>query len=230
MARQKRSVEGEFDIFVGVDWGTEFHRACVLNARGEILRGCRIDHNGEAMTEFLRSLQQLTNGGPSRIAVAIEVPRGPVVEAFLEGGQPIRERRRNLVGACSRQQRSLFHIVSGVVRGTDHFLPGIAVDKAGTLGVCWYDRRFDPLNFMISRACATSSNGGTSWNTFFTSANWAPFHATDAFTNPFYLGDCDTVASDISMTNTGFLGAYGNVNTGPGILVPNQDVLMFVFP
>ena len=84
--KQRRSVEGELGIFVGVDWGTEFHRACVLDVSGEILRECRIDHNGQAITEFLHSLQGLTNGEPGRIAVAIEVPRGPVVEAFLEGG------------------------------------------------------------------------------------------------------------------------------------------------
>jgi hypothetical protein len=34
----------------------------------------------------LRSLNNLANGQPSSIAMAIEVPRGAVVEAFLEGG------------------------------------------------------------------------------------------------------------------------------------------------
>ena len=42
------------------------------------------------------------------------------------------------------------------------------------------------------------------------------------------------VASDVTGANSGFLGAFGFVNT-PGVnpavaLVPNQDVLMFVFP
>ena len=84
--KQKRSVEGEFRIYVGFDWGTEFHRACVLDSTGKILRQCRIDHNGQAITDFLRSLDNLANGQPATIAMAIEVPRGPVVEAFLEGG------------------------------------------------------------------------------------------------------------------------------------------------
>ena len=84
--KQKRSMEGEFRIYVGLDWGTEFHRACVLDPRGKILRECRVDHSGQAITDFLRSLAELANGQPANIAMAIEVPRGPVVEAFLEGG------------------------------------------------------------------------------------------------------------------------------------------------
>ena len=80
------SVENEFSVYVGLDWGTEFHRACVLNSRGEILRECRIDHSGQAISDFVRGLNEMGNGKPDHIAVAIEVPRGPVVEALLEGG------------------------------------------------------------------------------------------------------------------------------------------------
>ena len=72
--KQKRSVKGDFRIFVGLDWGTEFHRACVLDVGGEILQQCRIDHNGQAITEFLRSLNDLAKGQPGSIAMAIEVP------------------------------------------------------------------------------------------------------------------------------------------------------------
>ena len=59
--KQKRSVEGEFRIYVGLDWGTEFHRACVLDSRGKILRECRVDHSGQAITDLLRSLAELAN-------------------------------------------------------------------------------------------------------------------------------------------------------------------------
>src|SRR5215831_20159260 len=84
----KRGVVGnqEFSIYVGLDWGTEFHRACVLDASGEVVRECQVDHSGPAITDFVRLLNAMIHGKPERIAVAIEVPRGPVVEAFLEGG------------------------------------------------------------------------------------------------------------------------------------------------
>jgi transposase len=84
--RRDRSVENEFSIYVGLDWGTEIHQACVLDALGRILRECRIEHTGQAITTFLRALNEIAAGDPRRVAMAIEVPRGPVVEAFLEGG------------------------------------------------------------------------------------------------------------------------------------------------
>ena len=71
------SVENQFSVYVGLDWGTEFHRACVLNSRGEILRECRIDHSGQAITDFVRSLNEMGNGKPDHVAVAIEESAHP---------------------------------------------------------------------------------------------------------------------------------------------------------
>jgi hypothetical protein len=70
----------------GSMWGTEFHWACVLDVAGKVVSECRVDHNGQAITELLRSIIAIAKGEPGRVAVAIEVPRGPVVEAFLEAG------------------------------------------------------------------------------------------------------------------------------------------------
>jgi len=121
------------------------------------------------------------------------------------------------------------HVFGSNVLGTDHYQPGIAVDKAGTVGVCWYDRRADPANFKFGRACAISTNAGVTWaQNFFVNGNWSPWHATDVFINPFYLGDYDSVASDFLLVNSGFLGAYGFVNAAA--VVPNQDVAVFSVP
>jgi hypothetical protein len=121
------------------------------------------------------------------------------------------------------------HLVGVNLLGTDHYQPGIAVDKTGAAGVCWYDRRGDPANFKFGRACSISTNSGLTWTqNFFVNGNWSPIHATDVFINPFYLGDYDAVASDFLLVNSGFLGAYGFVNAGA--LVPNQDVAIFSVP
>ena len=121
------------------------------------------------------------------------------------------------------------HLFGGNILGTDHYQPGIAVDKTGAAGVCWYDRRGDPANFKFGRACSISTNSGLTWTqNFFVNGNWSPWHATDVLINPFYLGDYDTVASDFLLGNSGFLGAYGFVNAAA--LVPNQDVAVFSFP
>jgi hypothetical protein len=77
-------MKGEFTFYVGVDWGVEFHQACILDAHGEKICQRRIEHSGPGMLEFCDFLQALTNGEASALAVAIEVPRGPIVEALLE--------------------------------------------------------------------------------------------------------------------------------------------------
>ena len=103
------------------------------------------------------------------------------------------------------------------------------MDKTGAVGVCWYDRRGDPANFRFGRACSISTNAGvTRLPNFLVNGNWSPWHATDVFINPTYLGDYDSVASDFLLVNPGFAGAYGWVNAAG--VVPNQDVAVFSFP
>lgn len=109
--------------------------------------------------------------------------------------------------------------------GIDHFEPGAAIDSTGTVGVCWFDRRDDPLNYRISRYCGVSRDQGTAWeNVRIDPKTWPPVHATDGIVDPFYLGDYDTVASDTTEGSTGFQGAYGNVTVRAP--VPNQDVFL----
>jgi transposase len=130
------SLENEFAVYVGLDWGTEFHRACVLNSRGEVLHECRIDHNGQAITDFLRGLHEMANGKPESVAVAIEVPRGPVVEAFLEGGVAVfsinpkqldRFRDRYTVAGAKDDSRDAY-VAADSLRTDQHCFRRIATD------------------------------------------------------------------------------------------------------
>lgn len=78
-----------FAFFVGVDWGWQTHQVCVLNARGEILGERAVPHAAAAVQEMLAWLQPLAGGCFAAMAVAIEVPRGPLVETLLERGLPL---------------------------------------------------------------------------------------------------------------------------------------------
>jgi hypothetical protein len=123
----------------------------------------------------------------------------------------------------------LTHFFRGQSRGTDHYMPGVAVDPTGAVGVCWYDRRSDPANLTNTRVCSISANGGATWgNTVFAAIPSSPWHATDFYTNPYYMGDYDALASDFTGANPGFLGAYGIVTLSA--LAPNQDVALISFP
>jgi hypothetical protein len=99
--------------------------------------------------------------------------------------------------------------------GADHYLPGIAVDNNGSLGVCFYDRRLDSENFLIDRECANSQDGGRTWrNHRVTKESFAPSIAADMLVNSLYMGDYDTVAADSTGRSGGFLGAYGDNTRG----------------
>jgi hypothetical protein len=101
-------------------------------------------------------------------------------------------------------------------RGTDQYQPGIAVNnKNGKVGVCFYDRRMDPLNFLIDRVCATSTDAGASWaNARQTRRNFAAVPAQDLLLPRVYMGDYDTLASDFTKLNAGFIGAFGDNSRG----------------
>lgn len=99
--------------------------------------------------------------------------------------------------------------------GTDQYSPGIAVDKTGKVGVCFYDRRLDPNNFLIDRECASSKDAGTSWrNKRITKKNFPAVPGQDVLLNPRYMGDYDGLASDFTKTNSGFIGAWGDNSLG----------------
>lgn len=100
-------------------------------------------------------------------------------------------------------------------RGTDRYLPGIAVDHEGAVGVCWYDRRRDPRNFFIDRECAVSRNRGQTWvNHRITQQSYAPSIGLDILIQPTYMGDYDTTAADTLGQLRGFLGAFGDNTLG----------------
>jgi hypothetical protein len=114
-------------------------------------------------------------------------------------------------------------------RSTDQFMPSVAVDKTGRVGVCFYDRRMDSFNYLFDRFCAISSNAGRSWtNARQTTNSSSPIHATDGFINPFYLGDYDGLASDFEKSSPGFIGAFQIINSS-GVFVPNPDVVATKF-
>jgi transposase len=72
--------------FAGIDWASETHQVCVLDAAGHILGEKAFAHGGAGLAELCQWLLDLTGGEPAAIAVSIEVPHGPVVETLLERG------------------------------------------------------------------------------------------------------------------------------------------------
>lgn len=70
--------------FAGVDWASEIHQVVLMDAHGTVTGEHTFPHDGEglgAMCDWIST----TSGAPAEaIAVAIEVPHGPVVETLME--------------------------------------------------------------------------------------------------------------------------------------------------
>jgi transposase len=76
----------DFRWFAGVDWAREKHRVCLLDAAGKAVAERDVTHDGAGLAELWDWLVKTTGSRPAEIAVAIEAPRGPVVEVLLERG------------------------------------------------------------------------------------------------------------------------------------------------
>ena len=73
-----------FQYFVGIDWATESHKVCVLNSQRDLIAERVVEHSGAGLAQFVAWLLEITRKAPYSVAVAIEVPRGAVVESLLE--------------------------------------------------------------------------------------------------------------------------------------------------
>jgi transposase len=104
-------------IWVGIDWATEEHQICVIDAERNILEQGKVPHRGEELAVLAARLLDGVDGDARRLAVAIERPDGPVVETLLERGIPVfainpkqldRFRDRHTVAGAKDDRRDAF--------------------------------------------------------------------------------------------------------------------------
>src|SRR5215216_5686402 len=124
--------------FAGVDWGSEKHQVCLLDDAGAVVgeRAFRHDAAGlAALCDWLVSVA----GHPSTVAVAIEVPHGPVVDALLDRGFAVHainpkqlDRLRDRISlAGAKDDRRDARVAAGGLRTDPHlFRPVEAGDPA----------------------------------------------------------------------------------------------------
>src|SRR5947209_6872107 len=72
--------------FVGVDWASENHHVRISDCHGKRIGERVFAHGGAGLADMAAWLSSVTDGEPSAVHVAIEVPHGPVVETLLERG------------------------------------------------------------------------------------------------------------------------------------------------
>jgi transposase len=72
--------------FVGIDWGNQTHQVYVLDRQRRCVGERAVPHDGASLAKLAGWLHEVSDGQPSQVAVAIETPRGAIVETLLEQG------------------------------------------------------------------------------------------------------------------------------------------------
>src|SRR3954469_20409384 len=136
--RARIMADGTVSWFVGVDWGSEKHQVCLLDAAGQVVGERAFRHGGAGLAALCDWLVSVA-GDPGLVAVAIEVPHGPVVDALLDRGFAVHainpkqlERLRDRISlAGAKDDRRDARVAAGGLRTDPHlFRPVEAGDPA----------------------------------------------------------------------------------------------------
>jgi len=108
---------------VGIDWGSQQHQVCVLDRNRRLVGERTVSHDGASLAQLASWLWTLSEGHPQRISVAIEVPRGAIVEGLIERGfhvfamnpkQLDRFRDRHSVAGAKDDRRDAFVLADSI--------------------------------------------------------------------------------------------------------------------
>jgi transposase len=143
----------EVGWFVGVDWASQKHLVCLLAADGHKMGEREFVHGGDGLSELCGWLLGQTGAVPERIAVAIETPHGPIVEAMLERGfqvysmnpkQVDRFRDRFTVAGAKDDSRD-GHVLADALRTDRRALRRLAVEDPVVIELREWSRMRDEL-------------------------------------------------------------------------------------
>jgi transposase len=71
-------------LLVGVDWDPAGYEVCLLDPSENEREQLRVEHSAEEIGGFIEGLLKRVNGAAQHIAVAIEQPRGALIDGLLE--------------------------------------------------------------------------------------------------------------------------------------------------
>ncbi len=110
-------METRYRKYVGIDWASQAHEMCVMDSQRHVLEERSCEHTGSAIAQCVEWLMEIAEGDPSSTAVAIETPRGAIVEVLVERGfhvfslnpkQLDRFRDRHTVAGAKDDRRDAF--------------------------------------------------------------------------------------------------------------------------
>lgn len=139
--------------FVGIDWASQEHQVCVMDANGQVLAERVVAHSGEGIAELCAWLVKSAGGQAEQVHAAIEVPHGAVVEMLLERGvlvhainpkQLDRFRDRHTVAGAKDDRRDAY-VLADSLRTDGHLFRLLQVDAAEVIELREWSRIAEEL-------------------------------------------------------------------------------------
>lgn len=150
-----------FCWFVGMDWGSTTHHACLVDAAGRVRGRLAFAHSGAGQAELVAWLVEETGAAPERIAVGIETPHGPVVEGLLVAGFAVHaigpaqirgSRRRYTSSGAKDDPRDAYMLARSLRADPDLFRP-LALEDPLILQLRERTRTVNELTGQRTRLC-----------------------------------------------------------------------------
>jgi transposase len=79
-----RRMSDTFAWYVGIDWGSEKHHFCLVDANGRVCGTRVVAHTADAVYAALQWLREQTGAAPEAVAVGLETPQGVLVDTVIE--------------------------------------------------------------------------------------------------------------------------------------------------
>lgn len=118
----------------GVDWATDAHAVCVVDADGGVAAEFDIEHTSDGLSELCRRLRSVER-------VAIERPDGPVVDALMAAGfevvvvssRSVKALRERYGTAGNKSDRSDAYVLADCLRTDGHRWQSLQPDTPATV-------------------------------------------------------------------------------------------------
>jgi transposase len=115
-------------MFIGIDWATDAHEVCAVDASGAIRRRATIPHSQDGLDRLVGHLGRWA--GEGELLVGIERPEGRLVDRILEAGHPIvliptfamKDFRRRYAIGGAKSDRADCYVLADVTRTDGHRL------------------------------------------------------------------------------------------------------------
>ena len=109
--------DGTVSWFAGIDWGSEKHQVCLLDAAGEVVGERAFRHGGAGLAALCDWLVSVA-GEPGRVAVAIEVPHGSSWMPLWSAALPCVRSIPSSSSVCATASAWLGRRMTGVTLGS----------------------------------------------------------------------------------------------------------------